>query len=72
MLGEVALSKETSHRGHVDFRILKEQSLVNDLFNGYDMDVLCFFDEMCIFMYDSALLLLTTQKLQSKSGQARN
>ncbi len=49
-----------------------EKLLVDGLFNGYNTDVFCFLDEVCIFMYDSALLLLTMQKLQSELGQARN
>ncbi len=72
LLGEVGLMNETSQRGHTDLRFLNKQSLVDGLLNVYAIDVFWFLDEICPFIYDSALLLLTTQKIQSESGHARN
>ncbi len=64
--GEVGLFNEMSQREHINLGFLNIHSSVDGLLNVYDVNVFCFLDDLCLFMEDSALLLLTTQKLQSE------
>ncbi len=70
--GEVGLLNEISQKGHTNLGFLNKHSSVDGLLNVYDIEIFCFLDEICLFMYNSALLLSTTQKLKSESGHASN